>query len=253
MPWNLLILPLVGGYYIISRYNYFKFKQQRLDRQRLIFDSVIMGVVLISATFIVRVLVEFIAPTAIDWVYQFFPVQVPFIGTTFTSLLLAFLFVEIGNKTFCKDRRKQIEKAIKKVGNELELILSSSFRHSKLLEFTLDTNKFYIGWVKELPIPTVSDYIRIIPVFSGYRDEEKRFVFTTHYLNVYGEYIQEGRIRDIKELETDLILTLDNVVSLSYFDIEMYERFQRPAANGMNGQGNDDENHPEDEDLDIGL
>tara|TARA_R110002072_G_C7728752_1_gene515562 strand:+ start:140 stop:730 length:591 start_codon:yes stop_codon:yes gene_type:complete len=189
MPWNLLILPLVGGYYIISRYNHFKFKQQRLDRQRLIFDSVIMGVILIAATFIVRLLVELILPNAVGWVYQFFPIQAPFIGTTFTSLLLAFLFVEIGNRTFCKDRKEQIEEAIKKVGNELELILSSSFRHSKLLEFTLDTDKFYIGWVKELPIPTVSNYIRIIPVFSGYRDAEKRFVFTTHYLNVYAEYV----------------------------------------------------------------
>lgn len=44
MPWNIIILHLVAGYYISTRSYYFKFKHQRLDRQRLIFESVLLGV-----------------------------------------------------------------------------------------------------------------------------------------------------------------------------------------------------------------
>ena len=46
MPWNLLLLNLVAGYYLLTRSHYFKFEQQRLDRQRLIFESILLGVAL---------------------------------------------------------------------------------------------------------------------------------------------------------------------------------------------------------------
>ena len=94
----------------------------------------------------------------------------------------------------------------------------------------MDTDKFYIAWVKELPIPTVSNYIRVIPVFSGYRDVQKKLIFTTHYLDVYSEYVEEVKFQSLYELDVDLIITLDNLVTVSYFDIEMYERFNRPSA-----------------------
>ena len=225
MPWNLLILPLVGGYYLISRYNGYKFIQQRLDRQRLIFDSILFGILILAATIIIRYIFEFIAPDFIQLLYNYLPLKIPYIGTTIFSFIFPVVFTEIGNLTFCSDHKKQIDKSIKKIGNELETLLRSSFKDSKLLKFALDTDKVYIAWVKELPIPTVSNYIRVVPVFSGYRDSTKQLIFTTNYLSVYSEYVKEGKIKEIYELDVDLIITLDNLVTVSYFDIEMYERF----------------------------
>ena len=173
---------------------------------------------------------QWASPSLIPFIHGYFPIKTPFIGTTFFSFLIAVLITEIGNLTFCRDPKRQIEKAIKVVGNELELLLRSSFKDAKLLEFTLDTDKFYIAWVKELPIPTVSNYIRVIPVFSGYRDVQKKLIFTTHYLDVYSEYVEEVKFQSLYELDVDLIITLDNLVTVSYFDIEMYERFNRPSA-----------------------
>lgn len=103
----------------------------------------------------------------------------------------------------------------------------SSVLDQNLLQFTVDTNKFYIAWVKELPIPPVANYIRVIPVFSGYRDDKKNLVFTTHYLSIYHEYLHEKKIDKIDELDVDLIITRDNLVTVSYFDIEMYDRFNK--------------------------
>jgi hypothetical protein len=37
--------------------------------------------------------------------------------------------------------------------------------------------------------------------------------------------VREGKIKEIYDLDVDLIITLDNLVTVSYFDIEMYERF----------------------------
>lgn len=226
MPLNLLILPLIAGYYLLTRSNYFKFRAQRLDRQRLIFDSILLGILLISLTFLIRLIFTSIWPASIQWLYSLFPIQTPFFGTTAFSLILALIITHVGNITLWKDRDKQINKALKSVGNQIELLLKSSFCDSKLLQFTLDTGKFYIVWVKELPIPTITNYIRVIPAFSGYRTaDDKKMHFTTQYLSIYAEYVKEGKIKDIKDLDTDLIITLDNIVTVSYFDMEMYERF----------------------------
>ena len=97
----------------------------------------------------------------------------------------------------------------------------------------MDTGKFCIGWVKEMPLSGISDYVSIVPDFSGYRSEIKELVFTTQYLSVYDTYIEEGAIQTIDDLNMDLILTVDSIFTVSYFDIEMYKRF-----NDMNNQFN---------------
>lgn len=225
MPWNLLILPLVAGYYLLTRSYLFRFKQQRLDRQRLIFESVLLGVVLVVFTYILRFIGESFPPTKeiILVLYSFIPIKTPYAGTTFATLLIAFV---LHAANYILKKEKFVKKAIKDVGNEFELIAKSSFTDKNLLQFTLDNDKVYIAWVKELPIPSISNYIRVIPAFSGYREDKgKEVVFTTQYLSVYAEYIKEGKAQRIDELNTDLIITLDNIVAVSFFDIDIYERF----------------------------
>jgi hypothetical protein len=139
------------------------------------------------------------------------------------SLLVAVISTEIAN--LFTNRNKAIKTALVYSGNELELLLSSSFSQILLLQFTLDNGKFYIGWVKELPKPFTTNYIRLTPAFSGYRDEKHELVFTTQYLTVYASYIADGSVRNSEELRTDLVLKVDKINSVSYFDMEMYRRF----------------------------
>jgi hypothetical protein len=42
MPFNLLLLPLIGGYYLLVTSRFTKYIHQRIDRQRLIFNSVLV-------------------------------------------------------------------------------------------------------------------------------------------------------------------------------------------------------------------
>jgi hypothetical protein len=225
MPWNFLILPLVAGYYLLTRSYFFRFKQQRLDTQRLIFESVLLSVLMTIITYLIRILLEYFSPTTIKTLYHFIPIKSPYVGTAVFTLLFAVLFSELINLFLNKE--KHITNAIKNVGNEFELMLASSFTEGLLLQFTLDNNKFYIAWVKELPIPSISNYIRVTPAISGYRNNEKELIFTSQYLSVYAEYINEGKIKDIEQLKIDLVLNLKNIISVSYFDPEMYNRFNR--------------------------
>jgi hypothetical protein len=223
MPFNLLIFPLVGGYYILANLKLLKFKQYRLESQRILLNSALAGIVLLCVTYVLRVIVEQLFPPVIYVLHSYLPLHTPFFGTTSFSLVIALLGTSILNRFIKKE--DAIKSAIIASGNELELLLETSFSESVLLNFSLSNGKFYIGWAKELPLPFASNYIRIIPAFSGYRNETKELVFTTQYLSVYAQYIEEGTIRDIHELNTDLIITIDDIVTVSFFDLEMYQRF----------------------------
>jgi hypothetical protein len=225
VPWNLLILPLVGGYYIFTRCHYFKYIQQRLDRQRLIFDTIITGVVLLFITVILRSIVEWISIDFVDSLYSFLPVHSPFLGTACVAFFFAIAGSHLANWLFFRDTKAQINRAIELYGSELELLLRDSNAKQELLLFTLDTDKFYIAWVQELPIPNVSSSIKILPAFSGYRTNKKELEFTTQYLSVYAQYVEEGKIQRVDELDTKVVIPTGRIVSVSSFDIEMFDRF----------------------------
>lgn len=229
MPWNFLIIPLVAGYYLLTRSYFFKFQQQRLDRQRLIFESILLAVLLSVLTFVVRIICSFFFPDFCNFLYNCIPIKTPYIGTSIFILLFA-LILSNGLNYFL-NKEKYVKKAIKNVGNEFELILKSSFSDGFLLQFTLDNDKFYIAWVKELPIPAISNFIRVIPAISGYRNSTKELEFTSHYLTVYSEYVREGKIQNIQDLNVDLIIDLSHIISVSYFDPEMYNRFNALKEN----------------------
>ncbi|MGB5930563.1 MAG: hypothetical protein WBH03_20445 [Cyclobacteriaceae bacterium] len=186
----------------------------------------LLGLLCLIAAFVIRYITGLVAPELLNNLYSLLPVNERFIGTATASLLIAITFSELANLFLSE--KDAIKKAIKFNGNELELMLETSFSDEELLQFTLDNGKFYIGWVKELPVPHVSNYTRIIPAFSGYRNEEtRRLIFTTQYLSVYSEYLLEGKIRNISDIRSDLVIDISNLVSVGYFDLEMYKRFNR--------------------------
>jgi hypothetical protein len=224
MPWNLLILPLVGGYFILTKCFIFKFHQQRLDRQRLIFESVLLAIALTVSTYLIRILFIKLTPDLINIIHSHSPFDQPFALTSLISVGVAILFTLIYNK-FSEDK-KWIRKAIDDVGNEFESLMKYSFDEESLLQFTLNNDKIYIAWVKELPITSISPYVRVIPAISGYRKDKKQVEFTAHYLSVYASYIKDGTIKYVDDLNTDLILDISNITTVSNFDPKMYEKFQ---------------------------
>lgn len=223
MPFNLLIFPLAGGYYFFVRFHYFKYIQHRADSQRLLFNSVIAGIALLIVCYFLQVLAEIILPGCIHAMALWLPIQIPYFGISIFTFLFAIAVTEITN-AFTK-KINAVSKAIERVGNELEILFMQSFKTNALMQITLKNNKFYIGLVTELPLPSKSNYVKIIPMLSGYRDEKKELVFTTEYLGVYASYVREGKVKDIFELKTNIIIKIEEIITANLFDMEMYERF----------------------------
>lgn len=222
---NLLVLPLAAGYYFLTRSFYFKFKQQRLDRQRLLFETVISAVFILVGSFLLKtfvydLLVNVEIRRAISNVNPLN--NTPYSGTVLVSFILTIACTHFFN--LLANKKNEIYKAINKIGNELELMASKSFKHKKLVLISLDNDKFYIGWVKELPIPSQSNYLRIIPALSGFRDHQKKLEFTSHYLSAYAEFISDGKGMDLSDLETDVIISICDIVSISFYDQDIFDK-----------------------------
>jgi len=211
MPWNILIFPLIGGYFLISKSNYLKYKHQRLSEQRIIFSSVLYGIYLLFFTLLIRFIVEFIWPSFIQLIHSYSPIKQPFMKTAIVSFLFSLLFVFIGNKTLFKNKEKRIKIAITEVGNKLEQLLLE-FYDNNLLQFTLNTSKVYIGYIKELSPPSENNYIQIFAIISGYRDEKKVINFTTDYLT-----------ENLDTKNTVLSINLNTIITVSPFDYEFYK------------------------------
>lgn len=227
MPFNLLLFPLVGGYYLIIRFKKLRYIHQRLERQKLLFNAVIAGTFLLIVSYTITSLLRYYFSEKVDSLQDTFQITIPYFGTTILSFFLGIVIAEVGNLFI--DNTKAISDSIDLIGNELEVLLKISFNDDQLVQITLKNDKFYVGWVLTLPIPQQSSYIKILPAFSGYRSQEnKRLVFTTQYLNVYSTYIQQGRIMSLEDLNVNLIIRIDEIITASKFDIEMYERFNDP-------------------------
>lgn len=163
----------------------------------------------------------------LDWMIslkRILPIKQDYFGVTSLSFILGITITELSNLAI--DETEQIKKAINRIGNSLERLLLFSADQRKLIQLTLKNDKVYVGICSRIPVPDKTNYIDIIPFFSGYREHlTKRIVFTTDYLTVYSEYIKEAQVLSIQELEVNVTIKLDEILSANRFDIEMYERF----------------------------
>lgn len=233
-PINLLLFPILGGYYILIKSELFRYRQQRLEPQKLIFNSFLGGIILMMIAWIFTAVISAIVPHFVERVQQFYPLKTEYFGTCVIAFVISVLFTEISN--YFVDKDKHISKAINKIGNELERLCKSCYSDMHMIQLSLKNDKCYVGWIKSLPIPSSSSYITILPVYSGYRDKEtKRLHFTTQYLDVYATYVREGDVFDIREL-TSLVIKIDEIVSASRFDPDMYERFSAMSVVSAEGQ-----------------
>jgi hypothetical protein len=223
-PVNLLIFPIIGGYYILIKAELFRYRQQRLEPQKLIFNSFLGGIILMISSWIITGVISCVFPAFTEEIRKFYPIKAEYFGTCVCSFLLAIVFTQISNVIVSKN--KYVSKAIHKIGNEFERLCESCYRNVDMIQVTLKNDKCYVGWIQSLPIPTHSSYITLLPVYSGYRTKEtKELKFNTQYLDVYASYVKDGEVQDVREI-TSLVIKIDEIVSANKFDPDMYDRFK---------------------------
>ncbi len=221
MPFNLLLLPLVGGYYLLVTSRFTKYIHQRIDRQRLIFNSVLVGIALIFLSVVITQTVGYLLPAWTEGIKQAVPLQLPYTGTAVLSLLFGIVLPHLSNLFI--DKTRALSRSIKLTGDELEQLIDGAFLDASLVSFTMKNGKVYVGWPVSLPRPSRDSYLSVLPLFSGYRNAEQDITFTTEYWDVYQQRQEEGEENMYRGFL--LVLATGEIVSASLFDLGVYDRF----------------------------
>lgn len=239
MPYNLLLIPIIAGYIILEYCELYRYNSQRLTAQRLIFKSILAGIILSVITFILRwVIMEFF-PDTFGRVSSFLD-QVPlnnieYSGTLSVVLLIAVIFTFgfnfiywIGSKLNLWHIKSFVYKAVAKHGDELDVLFKESSDRANpfLVQVTLKNGKVYVGFIDDVIEPSRTNYASIYPVMSGYRDSEtKRLYFTTQYdLITHALKIDQGEVfMDVLRM----VIKQDEILTAHRFDPDIYDRFQQ--------------------------
>lgn len=222
MPFNLLLLPLLGDYVLVAYSTWGRYYHAYLDRQRLLFNSSLAGIFLLAIALGARALVRQLGWADLFTSYR--PVDAPYVWTSVTAFALGILLAAVNRGLASRDLA--VRRAAQAVGSELDLLLTTAYFDNILLLVTLDTGKFYIAWVGSYPRPNQTEYIRLVPAYSGYRDDRHELVFTTDYQAVYDNYSAEGITDPVGTSGVGLVVELKDVTSFAVFDPEVYIRFQ---------------------------
>ena len=216
MPWNLLLLPLLGGFLFLHLTHFFRFAAQRLDGYRLLLYSAICGTLLEILSRTLEVLVAHTPPGlwAARWWATFAPFQ--YSETSAFALALGPILASAVNLFIDTEKAKDIE--IRRHGNSLTKLIHQAERGHRLISITMVTLKWYVGFVAESPnLNPEEEYFRLLPIISGYRDKET--------LRTYRTVFYEDVLADPGVDSNDFVLTLPlkDIRMAGLFDENVYD------------------------------
>lgn len=229
MPkFDLLLLPLLGGYIFLITFFLTRFYHQRIERQRLIFNSSILAVFL---ALIVLAFDHFILKMFFlnfrENIGKINPIEYEGLNESLLIFLSSFTIAILFNLLLPK--KKALSFVVNKWGSDFEKLFWTSLKskddENKLLMITTKSNKVYVGYVNKISEPIDNSHITIIPNFSGYRNKEtQEFKITTDYLNVLEYYINRGEVKLIDK-KMGIVIPLSEITMVSKFISEIFDRF----------------------------
>ena len=238
MPYNLFLLPLAAGYFLVVNFVLFKYKYQRLSSQRLLFSSIIAAICVIAFFFLFRAIIDLLFPSLIIQLYRIlydvFPIkEVLYLWTFVFSFFLTILFTILTNWLIINSKGKAfiVAKAIEEEGDEIEQLFKNSAITGELMQITLKNDKIYIGFTDIIPEPKRTNYLKITPVLSGYRNPKtKRLKITTEYFEVLKEYLGDNPKFEIFDI--DISIKQDEILTANIYDQKVFDMLnKKPTKN----------------------
>lgn len=245
MPTNLLLLPLLGGFWFVHFCYLFKFRAQRLDGYRLLLESAFFGLLLIlPARLIAYFWPRFSAlgsGAEGEWITLWH--GPPLSGTASLSLLLGLIspflvnwlhaaylrtlssqdwdpeegasgLWEAASNFLAPAREKALDFAIRNSGNQFFQLLHRAAVHKIPVLLTLQNRKVYVGHLTESPnLKPENQFVSLLPALSGHRDDK------TLAIKFDVIYDLEGLIAklDIEAEELLLTIPLSEIKSTSLY------------------------------------
>jgi hypothetical protein len=224
MPFNLLILPLLGGYVFITYWNFTRFGARRYSGERLLLHAALAGVFWLVISYLAVHLIESRWPTA--------PARwreiVPFAhsGTSLGALLLGVTAWIPLNLVF--SRKTEHRRTIRKWNDYLEELIDQALEETRQVSVTLKNGKVYVGFMVRAFDPAYDrKYVVILPTISGFRAETTHKVtLNTDYTRVYQELMGADETRLVRGVEDfQVVIPIAEVLSTNLFDPDAYSRF----------------------------
>lgn len=226
---QLLLVPALGGYWLLTNIYIYKFLIYRESGYHLFLSVALCGTVLLVLARLCVVLFQGYVPARVVafWTeYALFDYS----GTVAISAVLAITIPVVCN--FFTDEKEEAMKAARTSGDFIERALQEAIDGRKLVELSTKSGKSYVGLATESGVDVRVDCdVVLIPVMSGYRDRETReVVFTTNYAELLSSWKSD---RD----EFQIVLPGDEIASVRHFDPEAYQHFH---ANEQRGEAQSD-------------
>lgn len=227
MPFNVLLLPLLGGYVFLRYWDRTRFSSRRYSGERLLIHAAIAGILFLVAAFLATRLLLWIYPGLGAWWRQAVPF--PYSGTALLAFVLgAGLWLPLN--WLSRGPSAAADRVIDQTGDYLERLLVRAIRRTKPVSATLKSGKTYIGFVVGNVDPAFDRrFISLLPLQSGFRNAEHELVINTDYTRVYERISDEGRPEpELDELMKDFIIVLPvgEIQSVNIFDREAYRLFR---------------------------
>jgi hypothetical protein len=233
MPFNVLLLPLLGGFIFVRYWNRTKYHAIRAEKERILLLASAAGLIALALSFAIKALLGALFPCSdypnlpcfpVVW-YRLIPF--PYSAVSVLALILgATMWIPLnrGIVTWIRDLAKpdiwtatgswfmrvftrgwenpeEIDRVLKEDGDPLDLLLRRAEKESKTILATLTTGKVYVGFVSSTnPPSSQTRSVSIVPTKSGYRDSVMQKV---HYEVYYSDALARLN-EDIDHLLTDL-------------------------------------------------
>ena len=98
----------------------------------------------------------------------------------------------------------------------LDQIVSEKIYANEMIMVTLENNKVYAGWPLEAPNNEDSNWLRLVPQWSGYRDSKSIINVGTDYSAVFDASSSE---------QGHMLISVDQIVTVQPFDTETFQKF----------------------------
>jgi len=236
MPFNVLLLPLLGGYVFVSKWNYTRFDTKRHSGERLIIFSALAGVVFLVAAYAACHAVAYVWPKAFVVWHGLVPYE--HAGTSLVAFCFGCLAWWPLNR-YLNHFETEVTRAISERHDYLEMLLHHAAKQNRQVALTLERGKVYVGFVVALFDPSYDRrFVTILPTLSGYRNSETHELrFTTDYTAVYQQLIADEQERIVTGVEDfEVVLPVSKVISAANFDPTLFGRFN-PGHTGPTGEG----------------
>lgn len=245
-----LLIPILGGYWLLTRIKSTRYWTYRQSGYHLFFHAAMWGVLLLIASWAIARVISIKFPM-LPWKESTY---IPFEYATLflVTLSLAWLVPLAVNRLIYRKKTDDYfaKKAAKDDGNLVDWTIQEALNASVLVEVATKNGKSYVGLPQSIspPVRRENDVV-LLPLLSGYRNHETReLIITTDYRALLRKWRMEKMGLSDDKQELSHLSSQDFLVALPYreiasarrFDLKLYETyFRKNPPNNPVGQYTD--------------